>query len=163
MAAQPGFAGANRSASSVCFSSLLGFVFNKGVRGGPRVLMNLAGVLVGLIIFVKLLPSNMTSNMTESALQVMPIPNKAWSGMSQQQQYIVPDGLRIVVFGELDVGTPVGGSQEKEGSKTWTEALCDQVSCGLPPRRRVPCPTYCTLYKYDTVKSQALTRPPLPI
>lgn len=124
MAAQSGFADANRS--SLCFSYVLGFFFNKGVRGGPRVLMNLAGVLVVLIIFVKLLPSNMT----ESALQVIPLPTKIWSG-SSHQQYTVPAGLRIVVFGELDIGTPVGGSQETEGSRSWTEALCDQVSGGL--------------------------------
>lgn len=122
MAAQSGFADTNRG--SLCFASLLGFFFNKGVRSGPRLLLNLAGVLVGLIILVKLL----SLNMSESALQMIPISTKAWSSIVPQL-FTASAGLRIVVFGELDIGTPVGGSQELDGSKTWTEALCDQVSC----------------------------------
>lgn len=123
MAMQPGIV--DRARGSVCFQSILGFFFNKGVRGGPRVLLYLAGLLVGLIVFVKLLPQSMT----ESALLSM--PQTIWSssngnGVDDNR----PDGgLRIVVFGEIDVGTPVGMNEEVEGSKSWTQALCDQVSC----------------------------------
>lgn len=108
---------------SMCFQTVLGFFFNKGVRGGPRVLMNLAGVLLALIIFVKLLPQHMA----ESALQS--IPQSVWSSLGTQSDGSVPGGLRIVVFGENDVGTPVGMTQEMENSKSWTEALCDKVCC----------------------------------
>lgn len=120
MGTQTGFGDALRS--SVCFQALLGFFFNKGVRGGPRVLLNLAAVLVGLFIFVKLLPASMT----ESALHSIPIPQTVWSGLSLGNNR--PGGLRIVVFGELDIGTPVGANPEDEDPKSWTEMLCDQVS-----------------------------------
>lgn len=109
--------------SNTCFQSVLGFFFNKGVRGGPRVLLNLAAVLVGLFIFLKLLPARMT----ESALQRIPRPETVWSGLSGGAGQ--SGGLRIVVFGELDIGTPVGANPEDEDPKSWTEMLCDQVSC----------------------------------
>lgn len=107
---------------NTCFQAVLGFFFNKGVRGGPRVLLNLAAVLVGLFIFLKLLPARMT----ESALQTIPIPESVWSGLSGGAGR--SGGLRIVVFGELDIGTPVGANPEDEDPKSWTEMLCDQVS-----------------------------------
>lgn len=109
--------------SNTCFQSVLGFFFNKGVRGGPRVLLNLAAVLVGLFIFLKLLPARMT----ESALQRFPRPETVWSGLSGGAGK--SGGLRVVVFGELDIGTPVGANPEDEDPKSWTEMLCDQVSC----------------------------------
>lgn len=120
MATQSGLA--DRVRNSMCFQSLLGFFFNKGVRGGPRVLLNLAGVLVALIIFVKLLPQRMA----ESALQS--IPQGVWPSLGSPGNDGTPVGLRIVVFGEIDIGTPVGADEEMIGSKTWTQALCDQVS-----------------------------------
>lgn len=120
MASQSGLV--DRVRSSMCFQSVLGFFFNKGVRGGPRVLLNLAGVLVALIIFVKLLPQRMT----ESALQS--IPQSVWPSLGSQGDDGTPGGLRIVVFGEIDIGTPVGADEETKDPKTWTQALCDQVS-----------------------------------
>lgn len=122
MATQPGFMHSVRS--SMCFQSLLGFFFNKGVRGGPRVLLNLAAVLFALFIFVRLLPERMT----ESALQSIPMPQSIWSSLGAESGNSLHGGLRIVVFGEIDIGTPVGADEEVQGSKTWTEALCDQVS-----------------------------------
>ncbi|KAF3766182.1 hypothetical protein M406DRAFT_257279 [Cryphonectria parasitica EP155] len=101
----------------------MGFFFNKGVRGGPRVLLNLAAVLFALFVFVKLLPQRMT----QSALSSIPISWSALSGHADDGS--VPGGLRIVVFGELDVGTPVGEDEEVKGAQTWTQALCDQLSC----------------------------------
>lgn len=109
--------------NNTCLSAVLGFFFNKGVRGGPRVLLNLAAVLVGLFIFIKLLPARMT----DSALQRIPIPETVWSGLSAGAGR--SGGLRIVVFGELDIGTPVGADPEDDDPKSWTEMLCDQVSC----------------------------------
>lgn len=120
MATPSGFAEGLRS--NMCFQAVLGFFFNKGVRGGPRILLNLAAVLVGLFIFLKLLPTRMT----ESALQRIPLPKTVWSGLTNGGNR--PGGLRIVVFGELDVGTPVGANPEDEDPKSWTEMLCDQVS-----------------------------------
>lgn len=121
MATQSGFADGFRS--STCFQLLLGFFFNKGVRGGPRVLLNLAAVLMALIIIVKLLPTHMT----QTALQSIPLPQSVWSSIIDGNDNSVPGGLRIVVFGEIDIGTPVAPDDEMEESKTWTEALCDQV------------------------------------
>lgn len=121
MASQAGLA--DRVRSTMCFQSLLGFFFNKGVRGGPRVLLNLAGVLVALILFVKLLPQRMT----EGALQSL--PQSVWpSTITPQVEQGTPGGLRIVVFGEIDIGTPVGADAEMPDAMTWTQALCDQVS-----------------------------------
>lgn len=145
MATQPGFA--NKVRGSLCFQSVLGFCFNKGVRGGPRVLLNLAGLVVGLYLFVKLLPSHMT----EGALQAIPLPKTAWSSLGLPGNSGLA-GPRIVVFGELDIGTPVGANQEREDSKTWTEALCVRVSglvfamsLPLPVRQRQPsCETSCS-------------------
>lgn len=113
---------AERARSSMCFQSLLGFFFNKGIRGGPRVLLNLAAVLFAVFIFVKLLPQHMT----ESAFSSIPI---SWSSLSgQKDDGSVPGGLRIVVFGELDIGTPVGADPEGKDAQTWTQALCEHVS-----------------------------------
>lgn len=125
MASQSGFVDTIRS--SLCFQSLLGFFFNKGVRGGPRVLLNLAGILLALIIFVKLLPQSMT----ESALSS--IPKGVWPSIASQTDDSVPGGLRIVVFGENDIGTPVGIQPETETSRSWTQALCDEVGLPCPP------------------------------
>lgn len=119
MASQSGLLDSVRS--NLCFQSLLGFFFNKGVRGGPRVLFNLAGVLFALIIFVKLLPQHMT----ESALSA--IPQSVWSSIGSQTDDSVPGGLRIVVFGENDIGTPVGIQPESKDAQSWTQALCEEV------------------------------------
>jgi hypothetical protein len=114
-----------------CVQSLLGFFFNKGVRGGPRIFLNLAGLLFALFLVIKLMPERLS----ESALNS--IPHDLWKGESEQvlqtddadgDDGSMPGGLRIVVFGENDIGTPIGVDQEVEGSKSWTEALCDQVS-----------------------------------
>lgn len=129
MATQAGLGDTVRS--SMCFQAVLGFFFNKGVRGGPRVLLNLAAVLVGLIIVLRLLPSRMT----ESALDAIPMSQTVWSGLGMGKSR--PGGLRIVVFGELDIGTPVGADQEEEHAKSWTEVLCDQVSTRLGSQRPV--------------------------
>lgn len=119
-----GLAAAARS--SLCFQSLLGFFFNKGVRGGPRVLLNLAGLLLALIVFVKLLPHHLT----ESALSVL--PQSVWPSLGSSPSYdTAPGGLRIVVFGENDIGTPVGMQPESDGAQSWTQALCDEV-CVFP-------------------------------
>lgn len=134
MGTQAGFADTIRS--SLCFQVVLGFFFNKGVRGGPRVLLNLAGLLVGLFIFVKLLPSRMTEN----ALHAIPMPTTVWSGLSGANSG--PDGLRIVVFGELDIATPVSANQEDDGAKSWTEMLCDQVSGFLSASRNASLSVY---------------------
>lgn len=106
-----------------CFSSLMGFFFNKGVRGGPKIFLNLACVLLVLLVVTRLMPSRVT----ESALGS--IPHDLWSGISggKKDDGSVSGGLRIVVFGENDVGTPVGENAEVAGSKSWTEALCSQV------------------------------------
>ncbi|KUI61791.1 hypothetical protein VP1G_08958 [Cytospora mali] len=109
-----------------CFNSLMGFFFNKGVRGGPRILLNLASVLLVLLVIAKLMPSRVA----ESALGS--IPHDLWSGISggsTADDGSVPGGLRIVVFGENDLGTPVGRNEEVEGSKSWTQALCAQLEC----------------------------------
>lgn len=118
MASQSGIVDSVRS--SLCFQSLLGFFFNKGVRGGPKVLLNLAGVLLALIIFVKLLPQHMT----ESALSSL--PQSVWSSVGSQDDSVA-GGLRIVVFGENDIGTPVGMQPEYEDAQSWTQALCEEV------------------------------------
>lgn len=121
MATPSGFADSLKS--NMCFQAVLGFFFNKGVRGGPRVLLNLAAVLVGLFIFLKLLPTRMTEN----ALQRIPLPKTVWSGLSNGESR--PGGLRIVVFGELDIGTPVGANPEDDDPKSWTEMICEQFEC----------------------------------
>lgn len=115
---------AQSAQSSACFQSLIGFFFNKGVRGGPRILLNLAAVLFGLFVFVKLLPQRVTQN----ALSSIPI---SWAPISddyESNEASAPGGLRIVVFGELDVGTPVSFNQETQNAQSWTQALCDKVS-----------------------------------
>lgn len=106
------------------FNSLMGFFFNKGVRGGPRILLNLASVLLVLLLIAKLMPSRVA----ESALGS--IPHDLWSGISGgsgADDGSVSGGLRIVVFGENDIGTPAGQDEEVEGAMSWTRALCVQV------------------------------------
>ncbi|PSR76975.1 hypothetical protein BD289DRAFT_486676 [Coniella lustricola] len=122
--------------SSACFQSLMGFFFNKGVRGGPRILLNLAAVIFGLFVFVKLLPQRVTQN----ALNSIPI---SWSPLSDYNEAndasdgSVSGGLRIVVFGELDVGTPVGVDLESENAQSWTQALCEkQLFFPFPPNNK---------------------------
>lgn len=139
MAARPDLT--DRARDSVCFQSLLGFFFNKGVRGGPRVLLYLASLLVGLFVFVKLLPQSMT----EGALQS--IPQSIWSSQSSEGGKGSDGGLRIVVFGEIDIGTPVGANEEVQGSKSWTQALCDEASCCVPFKCPKGCPAELFLIK----------------
>lgn len=112
-----------------CIQSLLGFFFNKGVRGGPKIFLNLAAVLLGLLLVIKLMPQRLSDSALNS------IPHDLWTGEVQETLQTgvgdddsMPGGLRIVVFGENDIGTPIGQDQEFEGSKSWTEALCVQVS-----------------------------------
>lgn len=112
-----------------CIQSLLGFFFNKGVRGGPKIFLNLAAVLLGLLLVIKLMPQRLSDSALNS------IPHDLWTGEAQETLQTevgdddsIPGGLRIVVFGENDIGTPIGQDQESEGSKSWTEALCVQVS-----------------------------------
>lgn len=120
----------NRLRDTPCVQSLLGFFFNKGVRGGPKIFLNLAGVLFALLLVIKLMPQRLS----DSALNSM--PHDLWKGEQEETLQAdsgdnddsMPGGLRIVVFGENDIGTPIGVDQEVEGSKSWTEALCDQVS-----------------------------------
>lgn len=119
----------NRLRDTPCVQSLLGFFFNKGVRGGPKIFLNLAGVLFALLLVVKLMPQRLS----DSALNSM--PHDLWKGEPEETLQTesgdnddsIPGGLRIVVFGENDIGTPIGVDQEVEGSRSWTEALCDQV------------------------------------
>ncbi|KAK7735183.1 hypothetical protein SLS63_004171 [Diaporthe eres] len=113
-----------------CIQSLLGFFFNKGVRGGPKIFLNLAAVLLGLLLVIKLMPQRLSDSALNS------IPHDLWTGEAQETLQTevgdddsIPGGLRIVVFGENDIGTPIGQDQEFEGSKSWTEALCVQLEC----------------------------------
>ncbi|KAL2293383.1 hypothetical protein FJTKL_05304 [Diaporthe vaccinii] len=113
-----------------CIQSLLGFFFNKGVRGGPKIFLNLAAVLLGLLLVIKLMPQRLSDSALNS------IPHDLWTGEAQETLQAevgdddsIPGGLRIVVFGENDVGTPIGENQEFEGSRSWTEALCVQLEC----------------------------------
>lgn len=121
MSSQGGFL--DRIKDAPCFGSLMGFFFNKGVRGGPKIFLNLAAVLLVLLVVAKLMPSRVADSALGS------IPHDLWSGISGggHDDGSVPGGLRIVVFGENDVGTPVGQNMEVEGSKSWTQALCAQV------------------------------------
>lgn len=130
MSSQGGFV--ERLRNAPFFNSLMGFFFNKGVRGGPRILLNLASVLLVLLLIAKLMPSRVA----EGALTA--IPYDLWSGIGKGSAATddgsVPGGLRIVVFGENDIGTPVGENEEVEGSKSWTQALCAQVG-SYPPEK----------------------------
>lgn len=120
----------NRLRDTPCVQSLLGFFFNKGVRGGPKIFLNLAGVLFALLLVIKLIPQRFSDGALNS------VPHDLWKGEHEETSQTdlgddgsVPGGLRIVVFGENDIGTPIGVDQEVEGSKSWTEALCDQLAC----------------------------------
>lgn len=123
----------NRLRDAACVQSLLGFFFNKGVRGGPKIFLNLAAVLLGLLLVIKLMPSRLSDSALNS------IPHDLWTGEVEEvletdtgEDGSIPGGLRIVVFGENDIATPIGSDQEVEDSKSWTEALCVQVSGGGP-------------------------------
>lgn len=109
-----------------CIQSLLGFFFNKGVRGGPKIFLNLAATLFALLLVIKLMPQRMSDSALNS------IPHDLWTGVAEEvpleDDDSTPGGLRIVVFGENDIGTPIGEDEEFEGAKSWTEALCAQVS-----------------------------------
>lgn len=125
----------NRLRDTPCVQSLLGFFFNKGVRGGPKIFLNLAAVLFALLLVIKLMPQRLSDSALNS------IPHDLWTGEAEEtlqtddgEDGSIPGGLRIVVFGENDIGTPIGQDEEVEGSKSWTEALCDQVSGHNPLR-----------------------------
>ena len=129
MAQQESSGSGNRLRDTPCVQSLLGFFFNKGVRGGPKIFLNLAAVLFALLLVIKLMPQRLS----DSALNSM--PHDLWTGEAEEvletdtgDDGSIPGGLRIVVFGENDIGTPIGQDEEVEGAKSWTEALCAQVS-----------------------------------
>lgn len=125
----------NRLRDTPCVQSLLGFFFNKGVRGGPKIFLNLAAVLLGLLLVIKLMPQRLSDGALNS------IPHDLWTGQAEETLQLddgveddsIPGGLRIVVFGENDIGTPIGLDEEVEGSMSWTEALCVEVSRHDPP------------------------------
>ncbi|KAL1850366.1 hypothetical protein Daus18300_012961 [Diaporthe australafricana] len=109
-----------------CIQSLLGFFFNKGVRGGPKIFLNLAAVLFALLLVIKLMPQRMSDSALNS------IPHDLWTGEAEEiaeDDESIPGGLRLVVFGENDIGTPIGQDEEFDGAKSWTEALCAQLEC----------------------------------
>ncbi|KAI3390532.1 hypothetical protein diail_9270, partial [Diaporthe ilicicola] len=113
----------SRLRSTPCIQSLLGFFFNKGVRGGPKIFLNLAAVLFALLLVIKLMQQRLSDGALNS------IPHDLWNGVSKEEDDSTPGGLRLVVFGENELGTPVGQDEEVEGSVTWTEAVCAQLEC----------------------------------
>lgn len=130
---------AQRLRDTPCIQSLLGFFFNKGVRGGPKIFLNLAAVLFALLLVIKLMPQRMSDSALNS------IPHDLWTGEAEEvveEDESTPGGLRLVVFGENDIGTPIGQDEEFEGSKSWTEALCAQVSGQQSPANQENTRTY---------------------
>ncbi|EOO00331.1 hypothetical protein UCRPA7_4249 [Phaeoacremonium minimum UCRPA7] len=109
--------------------TILAFFSNRVLRGGPKILLNLATCLVALIIITKLLPSRMTD------IAFGPTYGSIWhddskTGKGPSEKQDVGGGLRIVVFGESDIATPSLTGSEMDGELlTWTESLCAELGC----------------------------------
>lgn len=118
----------------VCVKSLLAFFFNRGARGGPRIFINLAMGMVVLLIIARLMPQRMSESAFGS------ISQNLWGAIGGDQfedDGSVPGGLRIVIFGENDIATPVGFNGEYEGAAPWTEVLCAEVRPTMSSRSRI--------------------------
>ncbi|KAI1873719.1 uncharacterized protein JN550_002988 [Neoarthrinium moseri] len=105
--------------------TLFAFFSAKAIRGGPRLLPQLAICVVILIILTRLLPNHFTdiafgSNYTKM-LKWRPSADKHEDGSA-------PGGLRIVVFGGGDIASPnkMPGNPELP-DQSWTEILCEQL------------------------------------
>lgn len=108
--------------------TILAFFSNRVLRGGPKILLNLATCLVALIIITKMLPSRMTD------IAFGPTYGGIWHDDAKtdkaagEKEEEVGGGLRIVVFGQSDIATPALTAGEEEGSiLSWTEVLCAEV------------------------------------
>lgn len=132
--------------------SLVSFFSTRVIRGGPRILLHLAATLVVVLLIAKLAPSPFFGSLYSSTSffswnpdrvaqavsgeirldaeyrPITPSDSALVLGDDRKVQDAAAGGLRIVVFGKDDVGTP-SRLHTYRGTRrpSWTELLCHEV------------------------------------
>ncbi|ORY63935.1 uncharacterized protein BCR38DRAFT_343419 [Pseudomassariella vexata] len=105
--------------------ALLAFFSAKAVRGGPRLLPQLAICVVVLFVLTRLMPTHL-SDVAFGTNYTTILKWKPKGGDDGS----VGGGLRIVVFGGGDIATPNKTPEKAVGHDvSWTEVLCQHLDC----------------------------------
>ncbi|KAH9908173.1 hypothetical protein F4778DRAFT_465957 [Xylariomycetidae sp. FL2044] len=118
--------GAKHEVERLGFRAISTVYSAKALRGGPRLLLSLAGSvwLVFAATWLFLLGTQYL------ALDPTHIRTLKPHAIETNDGDAGGGGLRIVVFGGGDVATPAVSSNEAHGQNTsWTEVLCQQLGC----------------------------------
>jgi hypothetical protein len=106
--------------------TFLAFFSVKAIRGGPRLLPQIAICIVILITLTRLMPSRLFDIAFGSSYTKI----LKWrpSGYADDDGS-VGGGLRVVVFGGGDIATPIKalGTGDVDPRNSWTEVLCQEV------------------------------------
>ncbi|KAI0137512.1 hypothetical protein BJ170DRAFT_64708 [Xylariales sp. AK1849] len=104
---------------------LFAFLSAKAVRGGPRLLPQIAICVSILLILTRLLPTRLTDIAFGSSYTKI----LKWKPTEDYEDGSVGGGLRIVVFGGGDIATPNKAPEEQSWNQdtSWTEILCQQL------------------------------------
>lgn len=104
--------------------TLFAFFSAKAMRGGPRLLPQIAICVVILIALTKLLPTKFSDIAFGSGYTRI----LKWRPTSSYDDGSVGGGIRIVSFGGGDITSP-NKRQDEAGvtDKSWTEVLCEQL------------------------------------
>lgn len=87
---------------------------------------------LSLVSIILLLPNSRVSTRLQKITLGTSLDNyvpdiwKWASGVDNNDDYVVEDGIRLVVFGDSWVDDTIAAGEAKKG-KTWVQKLCDEV------------------------------------
>lgn len=96
--------------------TVLLFCSNRVWRGGPRLLAQILGLILAILVIFRLLPEYLGGSFQRGYNNIF-----TWSSVEPDR----PVDLRIVVFGSPDLAGSAVDNTEKR--TTWTEQLCREV------------------------------------
>ncbi|KAK3683298.1 hypothetical protein B0T22DRAFT_384325 [Podospora appendiculata] len=121
---------------------LLAFFSNRVLRGGPRILVQLAACFTLLMLGMRFMPHGLSGAALGTTSSLW-----NWTTEWKEEKIEIEEeeddggmgGLRIVVFGEDDIAIPARTHGGRGGRYPgWTEVLCEELNCSrhlsfIPP------------------------------
>lgn len=105
--------------------ALFTFFSLKALRGGPRLLPQIAICVMLLLILTRLLPTRLSDIAFGSSYT----KTLKWRPNEGDDDGSIGGSLRIVVFGGGDVGSPNTTPGNTYQSTSWTDVLCRELGC----------------------------------